>query len=195
MKQIEITVKVKEAMQSAIEKLEMQGYKKIRESDVADIYMTQLKSKLNKDNIKEILSSCVLLRTIKIDEKEVKKITYKNKEYDNGQVISEQKVNIDCNNLEDAKKLFEYLNFEELIEVKYHVLVMEKDGIELAFQDVENLGLLIEYENNNNFENKTIEEIKEEKIKMYKEIKKLGIKITEDYDIKKAWELIVKKYL
>ena len=195
MKQIEITVKVKEAMQSAIEKLEMQGYKKIRESDVADIYMTQLKSKLNKDNIKGILSSCVLLRTIKIDEKEVKKITYKNKEYDNGQVISEQKVNIDCNNLEDAKKLFEYLNFEELIEVKYHVLVMEKDGIELAFQDVENLGLLIEYENNNNFENKTIEEIKEEKIKMYKEIKKLGIKITEDYDIKKAWELIVKKYL
>jgi len=195
MKQIEITVKVKEAMQSAIEKLEMQGYKKIRESDVADIYMTQLKSKLNKDNIKEILSSCVLLRTIKIDEKEVKKITYKNKEYDNGQVISEQKVNIDCNNLEDAKKLFEYLNFEELIEVKYHVLVMEKDGIELAFQDVENLGLLIEYENNNNFENKTIEEKKKEKIKMYKEIKKLGIKITEDYDIKKAWELIVKKYL
>jgi len=195
MKQIEITVKVKEAMQSAIEKLEMQGYKKIRESDVADIYMTQLKSKLNKDNIKEILTSFVLLRTIKIDEKEVKKITYKNKEYDNGQVISEQKVNIDCNNLEDAKKLFEYLNFEELIEVKYHVLVMEKDGIELAFQDVENLGLLIEYENNNNFENKTIEEIKEEKIKMYKEIKKLGIKITEDYDIKKAWELIVKKYL
>jgi len=195
MKQIEITVKVKEAMQSAIEKLEMQGYKKIRESDVADIYMTQLKSKLNKDNIKEILSSCVLLRTIKIDEKEVKKITYKNKEYDNGQVISEQKVNIDCNNLEYDKKSFEYLNFEELIEVKYHVLVMEKDGIELAFQDVENLGLLIEYENNNNFENKTIEEIKEEKIKMYKEIKKLGIKITEDYDIKKAWELIVKKYL
>lgn len=29
---------------------------------------------------------------------------------------------------------------------------------------------------------------------MYKEIEKLGINITEEYDVKKAWELIIKKY-
>ena len=149
---------------------------------------------LNKENIEKILSTCVLLRNIKTEGKEIRKITYKDKEYDNGQVISEQKVNLDCNSLEDAKKLFEYLKFEKLIEVKDHILVMEKDGMELAFQDVENLGLLIEYENDKDFTNKSIEEIKEEKKKMYKEIEKLGINITEEYDVKKAWELIIKKY-
>lgn len=194
MKQIEITVRLKNSMQDAIEILEKQGYKKIRESDIYDIYMTQSKDKLNKENIEKILSTCVLLRNIKTEGKEIRKITYKDKEYDNGQVISEQKVNLDCNSLEDAKKLFEYLKFEKLIEVKDHILVMEKDGMELAFQDVENLGLLIEYENDKDFTNKSIEEIKEEKKKMYKEIEKLGINITEEYDVKKAWELIIKKY-
>lgn len=194
MKQIEITVRLKNSMQDTIEILEKQGYKKIRESDIYDIYMTQSKDKLNKENIEKILSTCVLLRNIKTEGKEIRKITYKDKEYDNGQVISEQKVNLDCNSLEDAKKLFEYLKFEKLIEVKDHILVMEKDGMELAFQDVENLGLLIEYENDKDFTNKSIEEIKEEKKKMYKEIEKLGINITEEYDVKKAWELIIKKY-
>lgn len=194
MKQIEITVRLKNSMEDAIEILEKQGYKKIRESDIYDIYMTQSKNKLNKENIEKILSTCVLLRNIKTEGKEIRKITYKDKEYDNGQVISEQKVNVDCNSLEDAKKLFEYLKFEELIEVKDHIVVMEKDRMELAFQDVENLGLLIEYENDKDFTNKSIEEIKEEKKKMYKEIEKLGINITEEYDVKKAWELIIKKY-
>ena len=44
MKQIEITVRLNENMQSAIRKLEMQGFKKIREGEIDDLYMT---SKLN----------------------------------------------------------------------------------------------------------------------------------------------------
>lgn len=40
MKQIEITVRLNENMQSAIRKLEKQGFKKIRESEIDDIYMT-----------------------------------------------------------------------------------------------------------------------------------------------------------
>ena len=72
---------------------------------------------------------------------------------------------------------------------------MAKDGIELAFQEVENLGTLIEYENLNDFCNKTIEEIQAEKMRMYNFIKKLGINIGKDFEIKKAWNLIEKKYL
>ena len=192
MRQIEITVRVKEPLDKAINKLEKLGFKNIRESNVDDVYMTQLKDKLNKENIQYILSNSVLLRYLNVNGKEFKKISYKNKVYDNGNVISEKKVNVECNNLESAKQLFEYLNFEELVEVKYNVLVMEKNGIELAFQYGDDIGVLIEYENKNDFSNKTNEEIRLEKENMYNYIKKLGIEITEEKDVKKAWELIEK---
>lgn len=192
MRQIEITVRVKEPLDKAIIKLEKLGFKNIRESNVDDVYMTQLKDKLNKENIQYILSNSVLLRYLNVNGKEFKKISYKNKVYDNGNVISEKKVNVECNNLESAKQLFEYLNFEELVEVKYNVLVMEKNGIELAFQYGDDIGVLIEYENKNDFSNKTNEEIRLEKENMYNYIKELGIEITEEKDVKKAWELIEK---
>lgn len=192
MKQIEITVRVKEELNEVINKLEKQGFKKIRESDIDDIYMTQIKNELKKDNIKYILSNCVLLRTLTINGEKVKKITYKNKEYDNGKLISEKKVNVDCNDLESAQKLFECLKFEELVEVKYHVIVLEKDGVEFAFQDVENLGLLMEYESLIDFENKTIDDIKKEKQKMYDYVKQIGLNITDEQDVQKAYELVEK---
>lgn len=192
MRQIEITVRVKEPLDKAINKLEKLGFKNIRESNVDDVYMTQLKDKLNKENIQYILSNSVLLRYLNVNGKEFKKISYKNKVYDNGNVISEKKVNVECNSLESAKQLFECLNFEELVEVKYNVLVMEKNGIELAFQYGNDIGVLIEYENKNDFSNKTNEEIRLEKENMYNYIKELGIEITEEKDVKKAWELIEK---
>ena len=192
MRQIEITVRVKEPLDKAINKLEKLGFKNIRESNVDDVYMTQLKDKLNKENIQYILSNSVLLRYLNVNGKEFKKISYKNKVYDNGNVISEKKVNVECNSLESAKQLFECLNFEELVEVKYNVLVMEKNGIELVFQYGDDIGVLIEYENKNDFSNKTNEEIRLEKENMYNYIKKSGIEITEEIDVKKAWELIEK---
>ena len=192
MRQIEITVRVKEPLDKAIIKLEKLGFKNIRESNVDDVYMTQLKDKLNKENIQYILSNSVLLRYLNVNGKEFKKISYKNKIYENGNVISEKKVNVECNSLESAKQLFECLNFEELVEVKYNVLVMEKNSIELAFQYGDDIGVLIEYENKNDFSNKTNEEIRLEKENMYNYIKELGIEITEEIDVKKAWELIEK---
>lgn len=192
MRQIEITIRVKEPLDKAIIKLEKLGFKNIRESNVDDVYMTQLKDKLNKENIQYILSNSVLLRYLNVNGKEFKKISYKNKIYENGNVISEKKVNVECNSLESAKQLFECLNFEELVEVKYNVLVMEKNGIELAFQYGDDIGVLIEYENKNDFSNKTNEEIRLEKENMYNYIKKSGIEITEEIDVKKAWELIEK---
>lgn len=195
MKQVEVTVRVKEKIETAITKLEQQGFKMIRESNMHDIYMTQLKEQLNRDNIQFILTNSILLRYLKTNTDEIKKITYKNKEYKNGEVLTEQKINVECDSIEAAYRLFKCLKYEELVEVKSHILVMKRDDIELAFQDVEKLGVFIEYENNNDFEGKTIEEIKEEKEKMYNTVKDLGIEITEKRDIKKAWELIEKQLL
>ena len=154
--------------------------------------MTQIKNELKKDNIRYILSNCVLLRSFTVNGEKIKKITYKNKEYNNGKLISERKVNVDCSDLESAQKLFECLKFEKLVEVKYHVIVLEKDGVEFAFQDVENLGLLMEYESLIDFENKTIDDIKKEKQKMYDYVKQIGLNITDEQDVQKAYELVEK---
>lgn len=195
MKQIEITVRLDENMQNAIKKLEKQGFKKIRESEVDDIYMTSKLKELNKDNIQTILKKSVLLRNLKLENKEIKKITYKSKEIDkNGDIISEQKINLDCSDLEKAKDLFEHLEFKELIRVKYKVTVYSKDKVEYAFQDVENLGVLIEYENIDDFEGKSLDEINSVKKNMFEEIKNTGINLTEEKDVKKAYELILHKY-
>lgn len=195
MRQIEITVRLTEDVKEAILKLENSGFKKIRESDIYDIYLSNFYNEMNKENVAEFLKHSVLLRYLKFNGKEIKKITYKNKEFDNnGNIISEQKVNLDCNDLLNAEKLFKCLGFYNLIEVKYHVIVYEKDGKEFAFQIVENLGTLIEYENINDFTGKSITEINDTKREMVKEIKKFDISLTEEYDVKKAVELIKKKY-
>ena len=82
MKQIEITVRVNEDIEDAFEKLKHLGFKIIRESDIDDIYMTSKLQELNKKNIQYILKNSILLRNLKLADKELKKITYKNKKYD-----------------------------------------------------------------------------------------------------------------
>ena len=69
MKQIEITVRLNERMQEAIRKLEMQGFEKIRESEIDDIYMTSKLKELNENNIQNILKKSVLLRSLKLENK------------------------------------------------------------------------------------------------------------------------------
>jgi len=196
MKQIEITVRLTEDKNNAFSKLEKLGYKVIRESDIDDIYLSNKVTDLNSENIQKILGKSVLLRSLKLEDKEIKKITYKDKELDeNGDVISEKKVNIDCEDIAKAKELFACLDFEELVRVKYHVTVYEKDGIEFAFQNVENLGILMEYENINDFEGKSLDEINEAKKQMLNEVKNVGLEITDEIDVKKAKELIIKKFI
>lgn len=195
MKQIEITVRLNEKIEEAISKLKKNGFKKIRESDIDDTYLSNLNIKMKKENIQDFLKHSVLLRKLKLNGKEIKKITYKNKELDNnGDVISEQKVNLNCDDLIKAENLFNCLGFYNLIEVKYHVIVYEKNGNEFAFQIVENLGILIEYENVNDFEGKSVIEINKAKNEMLEYIKACNINITDEYDVKKAFELIDKKY-
>ena len=78
--------------------------------------------------------------------------------------------------------------------MRYKVIVYSKGKVEYAFQDVENLGHLIEYENIDDFEGKSLDEINTVKKNMFEEIKNTGIKLTEEKDVKKAYELILNKY-
>ena len=144
MKQIEITTRVMEPLDTVIQKLQNQGFQIIRKSRVEDEYLTMQKDQIKKENILQILSTCVLLRYLNANGKIMKKITYKHKIYQNDIVMTEEKINVDCGDLESAKKLFNALNFQVLVKVSYDVIVLSNHKMELAFQNVENLGLLLE---------------------------------------------------
>lgn len=194
MKQIEITVKVKNTLQEVDRILTKEGFKIIRKSRVEDEYLcpSSIIDKMTKKNIIKTLSFSVLVRYLNTYKNEYKKITYKEKIYDNsGKVISEEKTNISIDNIDNAIKLFTKLKFKHLVSVKYDVIVYSNNKYEFAFQNVENLGLLLEFENNKDFSNETIEKIKLEKEKMLNIIKNYNLSIEEDYDIKKAYEIIL----
>ncbi len=195
MKQVGITTRVLETLNSITQKLEKQGFQIIRKSRVEDEYLTQYQGDFEQKHILEMLSSSVLLRYLDVNGKITKKITYKQKTYQNEIVMTEEKINVNCDDLDMAKKLFLALHFRPLVKVGYDVIVFSNQKIELAFQNVENLGLLVEYENVKDFSDSTEEEIVLAKQQMLKEIKNLNIQTTEEMDVKKAYELIQKQIL
>ena len=193
MKQIEVTTRVYNSLEEVDAILTKENYQIIGKHRIEDEYLTQNLKMLTAENILDILKTSVLVRYVKDDEEEDKKITYKIKEYDGDKVISEEKINVKIDDIDKAIKLFSKLNFEHLVSVKYDVVVYSNGKIELAFQDVEGLGLLLEYEHSKDFTGYSSEDILKEKNKMLKQIKDIGLKISDDYDIKKAYELIKNK--
>ncbi len=92
------------------------------------------------------------------------------------------------------KALLEKIGFRELIRKHSYFNNYTKNNITLNLEEVKDIGLLIEYENENDFTNKSDEEIIHIKEQMYDTIKQLGINVGKSYDIKKAYNLIIKKY-
>ena len=194
MKQIEITVRVNNQLNEIDSILTRQGFRIIRRSRIEDNYKTLEYNNLSKDNILNVLSKCVLIRYLNVNnEKEFKKITYKNKIYENNNVISEEKISVNIDDINNADKLFEMLGFKTIVNVNYDAIVYSNDKIELCFQDVEGLGLLLEYENEKDFDGYSSDEIIKEKYKMLDDIKKYNLNITNEIDVKKAYELIYTK--
>lgn len=193
MKQIEVTVRVNNTLEEVDKILTTQGFSIIDKYRIKDEYLTQRINELNKDNIIDILSSCVLIRYIKEDNKETKKIIYKIKEYQDNTVISEEKINVNVDSIVNAIKLFNKLGFENLISVKNDTIVYSNGLYEFAFQNVDNLGLLMEMEHPDDFTGYSFEDILKEKAKMLNIIKNYNLSIENDYDIKKAYELVLKK--
>lgn len=191
MKQIETTGEVCQSLDEINDILTKQNFKIIRKSRIEDKYMSQFVNQLNSDNIISILEKSVLLRKLILDGKEINKITYKDKKYDNGILLYEEKTSVSIDSIEDAENLFLKLDFKNLVNVNYNCTVYSNDNMELAFQDVENLGMLVEYESKEDFDGKSSEEINKKKLEMLEEIRNLGL-IVGNKDIRKANELILK---
>lgn len=190
MKQVEITTRVKDSLENIDKILKNKNFEIIRKSQIEDVYLSNFKNNLTDNNINDILSKSVLVRYLDENGNIYKKITYKDKRYVNNVLQYEEKINISIDNTQNAIKLFKKIGFEKLVTVKYDCIVYSNKKLELAFQNVENLGLLLEYENKNDFNNATLEVINNEKLNMLQEIKNLGINVSDETDIRKAYELL-----
>jgi len=195
MQTIEITVKVKETKESVKNKLISNGFIQTSDEYGDDIYMTRDLDKLDKNNILELLNKSVLLRHHYGKYREERKyLVLKDKNYKDGHVTSEEILSVKIDDIDIMKKMLERLGFEELIQKNQYFNDYTKGDIVFILEEVKDIGLLIEYENKNDFTGKSDEEIMEVKREMYNTIKSVGIDICEDYDVKKAYDLIVKKY-
>ena len=192
MKQVEITTRVKDSLENIDKILKNKNFEIIRKSQIEDVYLSNFKNNLTDNNINDILSKSVLVRYLDENGNIYKKITYKDKRYVNNVLQYEEKINISIDNTQNSIKLFEKIGFEKLVTVKYDCIVYSNKKLELAFQNVENLGLLLEYENKNDFNNATPEVINNEKTNMLQEIKNLGIDVSNETDVRKAYDIIRK---
>ena len=193
MKQIEVTTYVNHSLDEVHNILTKQGFKIVRRTRIEDKYMTLSSDKLNKENILEILSKCVLIRYLCINKKNVlRMIIYKDKVYDGNIVISEEKTSVNIDNIEKAEQIFNCLGFKNIVNVNYDLIVYKKGELEFGLQNVDDLGLMLEYENEADFSNCTNEEVLLEKEKMLSEIRSYNLDVSDDYDVKKAFDIINK---
>ena len=157
----EITVKVLCSENELIDSLIKQGFIEGRKFSLDDYYYISSELDIRNMTTREILSRAVLLRYIVDDGKIIQKITFKIKNIaDNGDIISQKAINCDVLNIEDAKKLFESLDYYEIMNIKEKDIIYYKNKFELAIKFIENSDILIEIETKSNTEWDTIEKIK-----------------------------------
>ena len=179
----EITVETVCSLQELNNLLAKLEFKVMEEYDVFDIYM--LDKNYNKEENKlELLKHCILIRDIVGKDEETKKITYKYKEYnEKEEIVKQGKIDCEILDIEEAKNLFEALNYEELIRINDHIIVYSNNIDELAVQVVNNKHIYIEIEEKCNYINKKYNSLDE----MKNVVSKYKIPIKEEnYFVKKA---------
>ncbi len=179
----EITVEVSCSVEKLKSILEKYDFKIMEEYNLYDVYMVEKRYK-NENNYLELLKKCVLVRNIVEKDKETKMITYKKKEYDeHGDILTQSKINCKIESTEDAILLLESINYQKLITIDDHLIVMANKKDELVIQLVNNKHIYIEIEDKCNFINKKYSDIDE----MKKVIVKYNIPMKENnYFVKKA---------
>ena len=185
----EITVRIKGSLESLYEQLKEKGFKKVEEFSLNDIFFIPADLEIEKMTPRQILSKALLVREIKDKEKISKKITFKNKNFDEeGNIVSQSSINCDILSIEDAKKLLEAIKYKEIMKINENDIVYEKDGFEIAIKDIENGDNLIEIETEDNEEMDSVEKLKNK-------LEQIDIPIyKDDYFIKKA-EIELEKVL
>ena len=162
----EITMKVNCGINELCRILEDKGFKIVDRFTMNDIFMipNTLKTKIKDLTSREILKDAILIRDIENQLKgnKSKKITFKKKEFNkNGDILSQESINCDIFNIDEAVNFFQAINYYEIMNIIESDIVYGKEDFEIAIKDIENGDNLIEVEtvsNNDNID--TIEKLK-----------------------------------
>ena len=159
----EITVEVSCSFEKLKSILEENNFIIMEEYDVNDIYMLEKSYSSIEDNL-ELLKHCVLVRDIVEKDKIKSKITYKYKEYnDNLEIIKQGKIDCVVESKEAAKRLLKALNYEELLKINDHVIVLSNGTDEINVELVNNKHIYIEIEQKCNYIDKKYSDVKDMK--------------------------------
>ena len=187
----EITVRVKGDLKSFYKNIEEKGFKVEDKFKLDDSFFVLENLNLENMTTREILANAVIVRIVERDGgRLVKNITYKRKVFDeDGNILSQSKVECDVLDVEDAKRLLSAMGYKEIMRIKESDIAFEKDGFSFAVKDIENGAKLIEAE----------ADLKVEEMNSLEKIKAMFDKYEipiykDDYFIKKA-ELELNKIL
>ncbi|MBQ7467145.1 MAG: hypothetical protein IJS74_03640 [Clostridia bacterium] len=188
MKETEITVQVFDSFDNIDKILKQEGFVVTRKFLLDDHYFTSLND-IKDVEFKNIIKNSVLIRKNESDEICIEML-YKNKEFDDaGNVVCEEKVKVNISDLEKAVSILTLAGFNNFVNCKQNCYVYKNDELELCLQIVDNLGIFIEYE-----EDESVKDLlPEEKIEVMKnKLKKLGLQLGEDFSCKKVFMLLHK---
>lgn len=185
MKETEITVQVFNTLNEIKTTLQNLGFLIIEEYLMEDYYY----SKYSADELKTfsyqyLIKNSFLVRDIK-DENPKILLTYKNKELDElGNVIGEEKIKCRLGILQNAIDIFKSAGLNCWCNLTQNIIVFKKDDICFAVQDVKDLGIFIEYEEDDSMKNLS----PNEKITlMLNTLKQLNLNLGTDYSCKKVY--------
>ncbi|MBQ9792238.1 MAG: hypothetical protein IJW32_00635 [Clostridia bacterium] len=185
MKQTEITVQVFESIESVDKKLKQAGFSFYKNVVLSDFYFIRFgKEKTKGMQYKELIENSILLRNLTGDVNETELI-FKNKHFDkSGNVIEEEKLKTNVDNFEDTLKILKCAKLYNWCKLTQKLFIYKQDEKELCVQDVDGLGIFIEYEEEPFMREMSIDE---KLNKMINNLKELNLKLGEDFFCKKVY--------
>jgi len=189
MKETEITVQVFNDYNEIDEILKNKGFEMIENYQLNDWYFSKFDNVLNLSYI-DLMNNSFLVRHI-IDDYPKIQLCYKKKEVDKfGNVLLEEKVKSELTQIENTIKIFDLAGLNNYCKVENNSFIYKNGNIEFVVQIIKNLGIFIEYE-----ENESMKDLSPEQKFSYMAniIQNLGLKLGSDFSCKKVFMLLHKK--
>ena len=182
----EITVELLENLEIAKNKLNNLGFIIKEKVLMTDYYFSKLPLDeiLNLDYA-NLIKNSFLVRSVKADNEEINQIIFKKKILDNSNnVIAEDKIKTNISNLNSTVKLFSEAGLTNYTTLTQNMTVYSNGEMEFVIQEIDNLGVFIEYEEDDTMKGLT----EQEKINtMLNNLKSLRLEIGNDYSCKKVY--------
>lgn len=182
---IEVTVQVFENLNEVQEKLDNLGYEFLESYVMEDSYFSRFDmEEIEFLDFETLSKNSLLVRKI-LNEHPVSFFLHKNKSFDkNGDVVNEEKIAVKVSEPEIIKEILKSSNLNNYLNFATRIFVYKRENIIFALQEVENLGLFIEYEEDNTMENLQADQ---KRSLLISRLKELGLKLGEDFNCKKVF--------